>query len=1201
MVDDVTRHGSRARWPYFERSPRAGGARWRLLMLLALVLALVALLPMIIAKTPLLNVVLSAAVPGNSVRIRARDASLSWIRGPSLSGIVVTDVAGAEVLAAEQISIDRAPLHLLLNPRELGVIEVIRPTLQVKIRPDGSNLEDLVQQLAAELSASTMDAAQPDASPTLALVLQLVEGTILAEDVSAGRRWRIDGLNVQYETRGTRGSLGQAALTGRIVELPRGLAQEVPAGRFSLTLQPTNTGQQQLSVQTEAVALAFAEPWLRRFVTQCEIGGALSGQAVANWSASEAAMPSDLTTSGMVTIDRLDVSATALAGDRLRLSRVELPWRIIAQPTGLAIEEMQLRSEIGQAAVRGRLDPKMDPTRHDLELRGVVDVARLAAMLPRAMHIRPGTTITSGTVDFAGRCQPRDGGQFISGSLRTSPLAATHAGQPLRWDEPVHATFALQRTNESLQLDTLRCDSQFLTIDASGNWQQFAANMKFDLDRLAEQLGQFIDLSDVRLAGTGTAHLAWRQPASGQLTATGGCDLAQFVVSLGKGGGWSEPQLAIRAEASGLFDETTQRPTRVDHAVLRVIGQGDSLDARLSGAVELNTAAPQWPVEIRAIGQIANWLTRARPFFAVDPWQVAGQGELSTRVRLSESRLEANEIKLNIADLRATAPGWNINEPRVEFTGDARWDATPREVSIRAAQLVTSTISLAARDVQYRDRGQGVGQLSGVAAFRSDLGRLAKWRAVEGRLPQYQPQGEVTGNIRFAQQGDRITGELSANGQKITLASLRPAVAPQATGMNSYEVIWQEPQLSLRGMATYDSFADRVTFDQVQLQSNTLQSVVAGSIDKLSSVADVNVSGTFYYDLAQLTPLLRPYVGSGIQLVGREQARFAMTGQVLERAGVELQAVGLSGSSSIRNPGYPLGEIHWSRRVRAQFELPWGGATVYGLPVGAGRMVANLSDGALRVEPLSLAVGEGRLTAAPQVRFDPEPAELSLPAGPLLTNVRISPEVSESMLKYVAPVLAGATQSEGMFSLDLDTTRVPLAEPKRADAAGRLTVHSVRVVPGPLAREVIGLAQQIEALAKRRDPTALAARPPVTLLAIRDQQVNFRMVEGRVHHQNLEFQVGEVLLRSQGFVGLDETLALTLSVPVQDSWISKEPLLSGLKGQVLHVPIGGTLTRPQLDQRAMANLSAQLLQNAAGQAIGNELNKALDKLFKPRQ
>ena len=273
---------------------------------------------------------------------------------------------------------------------------------------------------------------------------------------------------------------------------------------------------------------------------------------------------------------------------------------------------------------------------------------------------------------------------------------------------------------------------------------------------------------------------------------------------------------------------------------------------------------------------------------------------------------------------------------------------------------------------------------------------------------------------------------------------------------------------------------------------------------------------------------------------------------------------------------------------------------MYGLPVGAGRLAANARR---RRDSHRAAVARRRrrqLTAAPHVRFDPEPAELTLPAGPLITNVRISPEVSEAMLKYVAPVLAGATQSEGQFSLQLDGTRVPLAEPKRADSAGKLTVHSVRVVPGPMAREWIGLAQQIEALAKRRDPTALATQTAGDAARDPRSASEFPRRRGRVHHQNMEFQVGDVTMRSQGSVGFDETISLTLQVPIQDAWIAKEPLLAGFKGQSLQVPITGTLTRPQMDQRAIASLSQQLLQGAAQQAIGGELNKALDKLFKPR-
>src|SRR4029077_14121378 len=107
----------------------------------------------------------------------------------------------------------------------------------------------------------------------------------------------------------------------------------------------------------------------------------------------------------------------------------------------------------------------------------------------------------------------------------------------------------------------------------------------------------------------------------------------------------------------------------------------------------------------------------------------------------------------------------------------------------------------------------------------------------------------------------------------------------------------------------------------------------------------------------------------------------------------------------------------------------------------------------------------------------------------------------------------------------------------------------------------------------------------VTLVSIRDQQVNFRVADGRVYHQNVEFQIGDVTLRSQGSVGFDETVSLTLQIPIQDAWVAKEPLLAGLKGQSLQVPVSGTLTKPKMDQRAVTNLGGQLIQNGASQAV----------------
>jgi hypothetical protein len=270
------------------------------------------------------------------------------------------------------------------------------------------------------------------------------------------------------------------------------------------------------------------------------------------------------------------------------------------------------------------------------------------------------------------------------------------------------------------------------------------------------------------------------------------------------------------------------------------------------------------------------------------------------------------------------------------------------------------------------------------------------------------------------------------------------------------------------------------------------------------------------------------------------------------------------------------------------------------LPIGPGKLAATLGGGTVRVDPLAIAVADGQLTAAPQARLDPEPMELTIPPGPLLTNVRVSPEVSTAMLQYIAPVLAGATQSQGEFSVTLSGARVPLADPKRADVGGQLAVHSVRVVPGPMAKQWVELAQQIEAIAKKRDLASLGQRQPVSLLTVQDQQVNFRVVDGRVYHQGMQFQVGDVVMRTEGSVGFDESLALVVKVPIQEKWIDGQALLVGLRGQSLSIPISGTLRNPRMDKSAVSGLSQQLLQGAAQQAIGGELNKALDKFLKPR-
>jgi hypothetical protein len=115
-----------------------------------------------------------------------------------------------------------------------------------------------------------------------------------------------------------------------------------------------------------------------------------------------------------------------------------------------------------------------------------------------------------------------------------------------------------------------------------------------------------------------------------------------------------------------------------------------------------------------------------------------------------------------------------------------------------------------------------------------------------------------------------------------------------------------------------------------------------------------------------------------------------------------------------------------------------------------------------------------------------------------------------------------------------------------------------------------------------------------------ERAIDIQVVDGRVYHRNLEFLIDDVPVRSQGSVGFDETLALVIDVPIQAKWVGSKPALKPLIGQVLQIPVSGTFDKPRIDERAIGAFLAQAAQTAASGLLGDELNKALDKLLRPK-
>src|SRR5262249_27553807 len=134
------------------------------------------------------------------------------------------------------------------------------------------------------------------------------------------------------------------------------------------------------------------------------------------------------------------------------------------------------------------------------------------------------------------------------------------------------------------------------------------------------------------------------------------------------------------------------------------------------------------------------------------------------------------------------------------------------------------------------------------------------------------------------------------------------------------------------------------------------------------------------------------------------------------------------------------------------------------------RLIRGLAAISVSNRAAEFEISDGRLLLQGQSSTQPWPIDgvnLSLALSPasesaagvptihgqqarLLNQVDLTPEMCNDLLKFITPPLFQATRTSGKVSLELDQFNWPLGKPDAAQLAGRLTLHSVEVVPGPI-------------------------------------------------------------------------------------------------------------------------------------------------------
>ena len=547
---------------------------------LALLFLLLGFAPVLASWTPLGPWLVNRFAPING-SIEIGSLSVGWFSPVSASDITLRDAQADTVAEVASASGDKTLVQLILNHSDLGHFDIEGPKVNLVLHDSGSNLEDV---LAPLLNAGPENAA----APSVSVAVKIADGSATIDDQAGGHRYEINSVTADVAW----DSSSQQPLSAE------GSAKLVDANRtanvtLSLKSQGSDAaggtlGGGQLTCQIDHLPLDVVEPLLRRRVAGAQLAGSLSAKLDCSWGGGP--KHDEVSVQGQVDATDLLLSAAALGRDRIEMAKLSVPCQIVGTSKELRIDKLLVDCDLGQVSLTGKIaladfaaGNVLAAVAHEAcQLTGKLDLVRLAALLPDTLRIRPGTQVTAGELGISLASQPsaadQSPGMSWSGKIETSDLEAVADGNQFKWQQPLSVEFQAHDGPGGPVVDKLNCDSSFLHVEGSGTLDQLRAGASFDLNRLAAELAQFVDLRGCQLAGTGQLQLTWQRDQDGHVQSQADVSASNFALATPGRRPWQEASVALHVEGAGTMNDNYS----LEHV--------DTFSARLDAGKERLTA-----------------------------------------------------------------------------------------------------------------------------------------------------------------------------------------------------------------------------------------------------------------------------------------------------------------------------------------------------------------------------------------------------------------------------------------------------------------------------------------------------------------------------------------------------------------------------------------------------------------------------------
>ncbi len=1242
QIDRTQQHRSRRR-----REGRFQQRRIIVIVTISLVALFIASAPSLVSHSPLGRTLVTRAAAQQGVALDAESIRVGWLTPLRLTGIQIHSRHAGNHFYIDQIDSGMTVTDLISGlGSELGEIAIRGVDVQCSVSEGMSSLEDDFADLLAPSESS-------EPRPRGFIAIQDI--SIAITDSHSGASWRIDQSSGDIELQPE--SIN-ANFTGVLSE-PNGNAGSLQ-GQFTRNdpIQPTDpAGQQwQMRFDTETVPLSVVSILRRRFPESASsIPLAVSGNTTGSIDVSGYNDGTIAAVINQLQVRHLQASDPN-TGDRVWSNQAaRFNGSLTLTPDRILGRNLQASTDFASATLDGSFARSMTLTGvNDNPLRWLdaidgsasmqIDLAGLDEAMPGVLPLRQQTRIVSGTAVASIESVPDGTTRRSRLSLRSDPFRATAAGRAVVI-EPIELTAIVQRAGDSLRAEQFQWKSAFGSVVGQGDLRSGAADLEIDFGRLASMLRPIIHISETQLDGLARGNIHW--DATGdriwRLSGTGTASNMQITLP----GGKSIRQANLRGDISATGRWGNESLDELTEATVKLVSSGLDVQAELTQAVHHPSAESAIPFRVQSKGRLESLIATAGPWLPEQLHDADGDFTANVRGDVSTIAGRITNAAVELEQPRVAYAARSFTQPNVKLHFDGSWAWPSGDVDAKSFTLVGDALSAGIRgrinaeetdlEIAWRTKLQRIqGSVRRRVASRpaTAFQQIAYRSSDSIETDDWIVMGDFDGTVRIQQQEQQIEIETHTTGADVAVVQPPQASAEAQTvgPMPRQTVSAQTGRFGQAAGPRTDNTLGNTTPASMRLSGNPIPSQAR----IVWSEPNLKVDTTFQYDLssgqlstkamqiagdwfattlagdATIKPTFRAAKLSGPARLKMDQ----VAARLSELTGTKIHAEGIQET--------PL-DIQLSSDESGNFafivdgQLGWETGAFAGVYFGEATVPFRWTETSVSISPSVIPVGQGQLRLAGDVFYRPGPLWIRLEPGVVAESVRLTPEMTDRWLKYLAPLAADTARIDGTVSAEIDEAMIVIDDPQSlahetmaSRVSGRLNIEGVQMTAGPLTQQIISGVDQLKSLARAipgqanpsdaTDPTKLITMPP--------QSVEFLLDRGVVSHKRIYFEIDRAQLITGGQVGLDGQLDLVAQIPLDRRWLGAD--LQGLAGQGVSLPITGTLSRPRLDssgvRQVVAQLATQTIQSAGDtflkkqierseDYLGEQIGRGLDKLF----